>query len=192
MTAVRGDAARHVVVRVADACLWLTAAIGLTAAIASAVMFVMGMRPLVVTSGSMEPAIPVRSVALVAPVDATAVEKGDVLAVELPSGARVLHRVVELRAVDGGRRAVVLKGDANEKPDAAPVVLDERAYRSVASVPYVGMVASWLRTPAFGFVSALVLLGPLALRRRRPALEPVAAAANTTAPFGRAGAGIAA
>ena len=174
----RGDTARRVVVRIADAGLWLTAAIGLTAAIASAVMFVVGMRPLVVTSGSMEPSFPVRSVALVSPVDATSVTKGDVLAVELPSGARVLHRVVELRVVDGGRRAVVLKGDANEKADAAPVVLNERAYRSVACVPYVGMVASWLRTPAFGFVAALVLLGPLALRRRGGA----AAAAGAAAP----------
>lgn len=184
MTAVTADGSRRFVVRVADACLWITAAIGLTAAIASAVMFVVGMRPLVVTSGSMEPAFPIRSIALVSPVDATSVTKGDVLAVELPSGARVLHRVVELRAVDGGRRAVVLKGDANEKPDAAPVVLDERAYRSVACVPYAGAVASWLRTPAFGFVAALVLLGPLALRRRGEsvAVSPAPSPASASAP----------
>lgn len=174
------DPIRGVLVRLADIGLWISAAIGLAAAVASVVMFVSGMRPLVVTSGSMEPAIPVRSLAIVAPVDAASVGKGDVIAVRLSSGARVLHRVIDVRAVDGGRLAVTLKGDANEKPDGEPVVLDDRAYRSVACIPFVGTVASWLRTPAFGFVAALVLLGPLALRRRR---EPEAASPSD---FGRA------
>lgn len=158
--------ARRVLVRAADLGLWVTAAVGLTAAVASAVMFVVGIRPLIVTSGSMEPSFPVRSVALVGHVDATSVEKGDVLAVRLPSGPRVLHRVVEVHDVAGGQRAVVLKGDANAKADGAPVVLEDRAYRAVACVPYLGVVASWLRTPVFGFVAALVLCAPLLLRRR--------------------------
>jgi signal peptidase I len=169
---------RSVLVRLADIGLWISATIGLAAAVASAVMFLSGMRPLVVTSGSMEPAYPVRSLAVVSPVDAASVGKGDVVAVRLPSGARVLHRVTDVHVVDGGRRAVTLKGDANEKPDGEPVVLDDRAYRSVTCIPYLGMVASWLRTPMFGFVAALVLLGPLALRRR----SGPAAAAGTPQP----------
>ena len=163
---------RNVLTRVADLGLWVTAAVGLTAAVASAVMFMSGMRPLVVTSGSMEPDYPVRSVALVGSADATSVEKGDVLAVKLPSGTRVLHRVVDVQTVPGGQRAVTLKGDANPKPDGAPVVLEDRVYRAVACVPYLGTVAMWLRTPLFGFVAALVLLAPLVLRRRGAAVTP--------------------
>ena len=172
---------RDFAVRVADIGLWVTATVGLTAAVASAVMFSLGVRPLVVTSGSMEPNYPVRSMTLVGRVDASSVVKGDVVAVQLPTGVRVLHRVIDAHdSEDGTKRVVTLKGDANEKPDSTPVVLDDRAYRAVACIPYVGRVASWLRTPAAGFCAALVLLGPLALRRRRsPAPER----------FGRAHAG---
>ena len=169
---MNAEAVRRVVSRMADIGLWVSAAIGVVAAVASAVMFLSDVRPLVVTSGSMEPSYPVRSLVLVRPVQASSVVERDVVAVRLPSGARVLHRVIDVSTAAGGHRAVVLKGDANAEPDTEPVVLDERAYRAVACVPFVGTVATWLRTPVFGFFAALVLLGPLALRRRTPASAP--------------------
>jgi signal peptidase I len=158
--------ARTIVVHVADVALWITATIGAAAAVASVVLLLHGTRPLVVTSGSMEPAYPVRSLALVSRVDAGRIHEGDVVAVSLPSGRRVLHRVAAVHVAANGQRAVTLKGDANPKPDVEPVVLDRRAYRAVACVPFVGTIAMWFRTPAAGFLLALVLLGPLALRRR--------------------------
>lgn len=73
-------------------------------------------RPLVVESGSMEPAIPTGSVVFVNEKDREP-EKGEVVTVSLPGSGRdpiyVTHRVSEV-TTDG---EIETKGDANDNPD---------------------------------------------------------------------------
>lgn len=152
----------------ADALLWVSAVVGGLALVASAVLWAMGCRPVIVRSGSMEPTYPVRSVAIVRKVPSASIRVGDVVAVRLPSGERVMHRVWTRTTVRPGLESVSLKGDANDKPDGMPVALTATTYKAVASVPGVGGLASRLHSPVTGFVLAGVLLGPAALRRRRP------------------------
>ncbi|HEX2849589.1 MAG TPA: signal peptidase I [Acidimicrobiales bacterium] len=166
---------RRTISAVADALLWATALLGIVALGSSAVMLAAGARPVIVQSGSMEPGIRTGAVAVVHRVPVTSVKVGDVLAVHLPSGQRVLHRVVERTDTPAGV-AVVTKGDANKTADADPVVLHD-AYREVVSIAGVGRVAALLHSPLAGFLAALLLLGPLAVRRRSPAPAPVPEAA---------------
>ena len=154
--------------RAADLLLWVTAVIGVIAVVISIAAWFTGSRLIVVESGSMEPTHPVGSAVIAHRVDPLELAAGDVVALSLAGGQRVLHRVVDVRRTDKG---VVLhtKGDANPSVDTEPFTLSTNAsaWRGGAVAPHVGRVANVLRTPVAGFALAVVLLGPLALGGRR-------------------------
>ena len=82
--------------------------------IANIDLCIFGIRPFVVVSGSMEPAIQTGSISWVnLRADADHLQQGDILAFERNDGELVLHRI--LRRTEAG---IVTKGDANSVPDA--------------------------------------------------------------------------
>lgn len=124
----------------------------------SAVLF--GITPLVFRSGSMEPAIPIGSLALAREVPADAIAPGDIVSVIADNGNRITHRVVNVDAGAGNSVALVLKGDANTEPDLTPYVVTH-GERVLADVPYLGYAVAWSSTPAAraaGIVLAIWLL----------------------------------
>lgn len=158
-------------VRIADLLLWITALVGAALLALTVWAMSMGMRPLVVMSASMEPAIPTGSVVLVDEVSHEDLRVGDVVAPWSPEGARVLHRIVAIRDL-GSTSRIKLKGDANRTPDLGHTEIAE-AMRVQTVVPGAGWIAAHLRSPFVGFVGAVILLAPFALARRR---EPAASA----------------
>ncbi|MCL1870777.1 MAG: signal peptidase I [Promicromonosporaceae bacterium] len=105
---------------------------------------VAGATPYAVLTGSMAPALPVGSLAVVRPREH--IQVGDVITYQLRSGEPevVTHRVVGLGVTTGGERRYTTKGDANPIADTlrvAPVQV-----RGVVwyHVPYLGYVAAWL------------------------------------------------
>lgn len=100
---------------------------------------VLGIQALTVTSGSMEPTIPVGSVVYAKPVAFEDIREGDIITFHLEkSGTKVTHRVVEK---DENLFNVYTKGDANEEPDASPT-----SYKNVdgvvkCTIPYLGWLA---------------------------------------------------
>jgi signal peptidase I len=153
--------------------LTLGAVLGL-ACIASAVAAaVVGVRPLVVESGSMSPAIPAGAVAFARSVPAADLHVGDVVSVETDSGGRVMHRVVSatLEGADADSRSdgvvdLTLRGDANQAPDAE-VYRVGTADRVLLSVPLAGYAVAWLRSPL-----GLLAVGALALVALSTLLRP--------------------
>lgn len=166
---------RAVEVRWADRLLTLAALLGLLVLAATVTASAMGLRPLVVRSGSMEPRIATGSMVLVRDVPATQLRVGDVVAVDLPGDVRVIHRVVAVEAADAGLTSLRLKGDANDDPDPAPVLV-RRAGLLVGSAPGVGRAAAWLATAQGGFTMGLLVAGGVlvAVRRRRVVVTPPA------------------
>lgn len=71
-------------------------------------------------TGSMAPAIPQGSVAVVRETPATDVEIGDVVTVDRPGDAPVSHRVVRVEPHGGESVELTLRGDANPGPDPRP------------------------------------------------------------------------
>jgi signal peptidase I len=130
----------------------------LLAAVASVVL---GVKPLVFTSGSMSPTIPAGSVAFARSVDASDLKTGDVVSVFTDDGARVTHRVVTVNGT-GSERILVLKGDANSTPDAEtyPVTSADRVIWSIADVGY-GI--SFLGSPLGLFLLGAGAVGVLVL-----------------------------
>jgi len=110
----------------------------------------LGLRPMVVKSGSMEPTIATGSMVLVRTIPASDIRVGDVVAVERPDCTTVTHRVVTVEH-RGHTAELVLKGDANTDPDPAPVDVTS-AGRLVMSAPMLGRVGAFLSSAKGGFV----------------------------------------
>jgi signal peptidase I len=157
--------------RVAWALAWVTMVLASLALAVATLGF--HLVPLAVSSGSMEPRMPARSLIFVKEVDPGDVRVGDIITFDPPGRtARVTHRVITRGRV-GARWYFQTKGDANPAPDdwrrglahpdryRADVTFGSGpAVRHVATIPYAGWISllgslAWLRT-------ALVLV-PLTL-----------------------------
>jgi signal peptidase I len=114
---------------------------------------------LAVLSGSMAPSITVGSAVAVRPAVSYSVE--DVIAFNkgkapLSTGNNIVtHRIVASDIQDG-EKVYLTKGDANEEADSGWVREEQIVGRVMATVPYLGYVSNWIRTPA-GFVALIVL-----------------------------------
>lgn len=141
-----------------------------------------------VLSGSMEPRLPVGSVAITERVRTSSLHVGDVITFREPDNPEhlITHRIASITKQDG-RLRYETKGDANDSKDPWSVTLrGQYSYRVVAHVPYVGYVVTAVRDPAvrpwlLGAVGALMLLAVLNLflpdrwlhrERRRPVPSP--------------------
>lgn len=134
--------------RVTREVLLTCAALGGLACIVLVVLaFTGGYSLILFKTGSMAPAIPAGSVALVQQVAATDVHVGDVVTVERPGALPITHRI---RVIEDGpsddERVLILRGDANAVDDPLPyTVRDVRIVRG--SVPYIAPAVALLGNP---------------------------------------------
>jgi signal peptidase len=124
------------------------AGLAVLAAIAYLALFLAGYKPVVVYSGSMEPGLPVGTLAFVESVPAESVRVGDVITFGDPHqpGRLVTHRVVETAETDEGELAFRTKGDANLNRDPWAIALPDEAGRLAFDVPYVGYALWYAKT----------------------------------------------
>jgi signal peptidase len=115
----------------------------------------------IVGGGSMEPSIPIGSLAIVTPIDASRIAAGEVVTVRAPQNVVVTHRVIRVVTTPGGR-AFELKGDANASPDAGLVPATAVIGAAGQYVPLAGYAQSFLSTLT-GEISVLSMLGALLL-----------------------------
>jgi signal peptidase I len=116
-----------------------------------------GFRVVVVTGGSMAPAIGAGDAVLVEPAKPGEVGPGDIAVYRAaPDGAWVIHRVLETRVV-GGRPYLVTKGDANRTADHDLIPAANVPGTVKWRAPYAGRVLSWAGTPAVRLILVAVL-----------------------------------
>ena len=130
-----------------------TATLIILAAAAVAVLYVAKIKPYVVTTGSMEPAIPVRSVCFVnenVPIEQ--VKVGEVIAFRLGENTLVTHRLVR---TDGDE--YITKGDANNKEDA-PITKKNYIGKNVLVIPKIGVLLIFLHSTRGKIVAAAAVL----------------------------------
>lgn len=132
-----------------------------------------GWTSLVVTSGSMAPALDPGDVVLVKPVDGASMEPMDIITFVTSDGTLVTHRIVD-KGTDSDGTSFVTKGDANEEADGGTVDSRNVVGQVRYSVPHVGYLVAWARTPLGLAVLALglayVAFGGR-VRRRAAAVE---------------------
>ncbi len=139
-------------------------ALGLAGATLAAVgaPVMVGLRPLVVLSGSMEPALHVGDVNVMRRIDPSDARTGEIVTFENPANRRVTtHRVRSVRRGAHGGYDFMTKGDANNAVERWTLPANGRLGRTVYRVPAVGRAMLWIRTPA-GW-SAFVVLPLLVL-----------------------------
>lgn len=107
---------------------------------------VLGYEVKVVQSGSMEPAIMTGGIVVIAPTSAYNV--GDVITYgrDTRTQVPVTHRIVEKRG-EGNRATFLTKGDANEDIDPAPIRARDIIGKVAFTIPYLGFVIEFARTP---------------------------------------------
>ncbi|MGN0564137.1 MAG: signal peptidase I [Candidatus Heritagella sp.] len=94
--------------------------------------------PVVVATGSMEPAIGAGDVVIFCRTDPTELEVGDVIQYQ-SDGCTVIHRIVEK---DGD--TFITQGDANNAPDLHPVEKEQVLGRVTGTLPDAGWFILWL------------------------------------------------
>ncbi len=120
----------------------------------------LGYQSLAVLSGSMEPGIPVGSIVFTKEAEATQLEVGDVVTYRLSGNTMVTHRVIENDTV---AEQLIMQGDANETPDAAPVEYINVVGKVAMHLPLLGYISIYIKTPlgiagACGLLVVLILL----------------------------------
>ncbi len=147
--------------RLADAALAIVIGVGLAAAILLQLLGLTGRSAVVITGGSMEPAIPIGSLVLIEPISAAApLAVGDVVTMRVGAArAAVSHRVIRLVDRDGAAW-LETRGDANLDPD--PVLVPMSAIIGRASLAWPGL-GRWLGafTTSAGFRTIVGLCGAL-------------------------------
>lgn len=76
-------------------------------------------------TGSMTPAIPQGSLAVVKEIPASEIEIGDVVTVDRADALPVTHRVTSVTDLPDDQRQITMKGDANDAADPAPYTVTE-------------------------------------------------------------------
>lgn len=93
-----------------------------------------GVQVYTVMSGSMEPTLPVGSLAWVVPADQEQLQEGDVIVYQRGE-TKIIHRIWKIIPE---QKEIITKGDANERADATPVAFGQVQGRMVWHVPWLG------------------------------------------------------
>ena len=123
------------------------------AAIAYGVLMLVGYRPVVVYTGSMEPSLRVGSLAFLEKTPSSTLRQGDVITFTDPSqpGRLVTHRIAQTIERPEGR-AYRTKGDANPAGDPWTISLPAQAAKVAFDLPLAGYVLWYSKTRELRFL----------------------------------------
>ena len=145
---------------------WILVLILIVMAVLLAGVRLIGLRPLTVLSGSMEPDYPTGSVIYLQETDVESLDYWDVITFRLSEKTVATHRIIELVEEDGQTKFRT-KGDANEIHDETLVTKAQVIGKPVFCVPYIGYAVNYIQHPpglytaiSVGAVMLLLLLLP--------------------------------
>jgi signal peptidase len=118
-----------------------------------------GLHSITVAGGSMNPTIPLGSVAVTRTIEVDQVAVGDIVVFVPPGGhVPVMHRVIDMKR-DGKVLTVHTKGDANNFVDPHVTKMKGSGEEVVAHIPFVGYVLNWIhRVPIILFAIPLLMM----------------------------------
>lgn len=144
--------------------VWLLAALGVVSLLVWGAAALGLLKPLVVISGSMEPAIMTGDLLVAVPVPTSELQVGDVASIRgVHSDRLVTHRVVSVEHLGRGEWEVRMKGDANESPDGGAYVVGETVWQPAAQITGGGKLLTTLTRPSVAVPLGVALVALLAL-----------------------------
>jgi signal peptidase len=110
----------------------------------------------------MEPAIQTGSVVIVSPIVPDTIRKGDIIMYSsLDMTSLTTHRVVNVESEP--KLQFITKGDANNNSDVIPVTPGQIVGIVAFTIPYLGLLAQFIKTPLgftlFLLIPAVILIG---------------------------------
>lgn len=116
---------------------------------------VVGLQPLTVLSGSMEPTYHVGSLIYVKEVDYKQLEAGDVITFMLDEDTLATHRIVEVVPDDEDPDVLRYrtKGDANDAEDGSLVHYKNVVGTPVFTIPQLGYLANYIQNPPGTYIA---------------------------------------
>ena len=148
---------------------WLLIAVILILAVLLGGVRLIGLRPLTVLSGSMEPTYHTGSLIYVKEVDPFTLKEGDVITFMLDEETLATHRIVGVVPDEEDPTVVRFrtKGDANESEDGGLVHYKNVVGTPVFTIPKLGYFVNWIQNPpgkyiaiSAGFILLLVIFLP--------------------------------
>ncbi|MCL2813887.1 MAG: signal peptidase I [Oscillospiraceae bacterium] len=115
-----------------------------------------GLKPFVVLSGSMEPAILAGDLVFIKTVDPLTLKTGDIISFKEGNNI-VTHRIVELTE-KGGEPAFLTRGDANNTSDRTPVTYSQLEGIYLFRIGMLGTLAIFIQTPMGMLIFACIPL----------------------------------
>jgi len=103
----------------------------------------LGVKPTVISSGSMQPALQVGDLAVIQKIDSKTIKEGDIIQF-IEENVTVIHRVVTITPQDG-QTLYITKGDANDKPDVQPIAGNQILGKSIFTIPKIGWIQIFVR-----------------------------------------------
>lgn len=127
------------------------------------VLFAIGIRPYVVISGSMEPAIHKGSLSFInTHAKYENIKEKDIIAYQAPTGDKVTHRVSEVT-----EEGLKTRGDANQVDDVALTTEKNFLGKNIFSIPNLGYLVGTLQTTKgkviLGTIIVLILVASFLL-----------------------------
>ena len=114
-----------------------------------------GLKPFVVLSGSMEPRYHVGSLIYVKSVDYKTLQVGDDITYMLDEDTVVTHRIIEVLQDENEPDTLryFTQGIANDIPDAVSVHYKNIIGKPVFSIPYLGYVSNYIQNPPGTYIA---------------------------------------
>jgi signal peptidase I len=146
-----------------SAVLWGLTLLAVAVALLLALGTAAGLKPLVVLTGSMRPAIQPGDLLVVRQMPAGRIERGQIVTFARPGrpGETLTHRVVSVADNGGNRRSVVTRGDANDRGERWTIAGDGTVGRYLFKLPDVGRLANAVATPTGRTVAIWLLAAAL-------------------------------
>lgn len=105
-------------------------------------LYILGIKPYVVLSGSMEPTISTGSVCFVnEKVKYENMKVGDIVAFKIPTGASVTHRIINIT-----EKGFETKGDANDNSDGVSTTKQNFLGKNLFSIKKIGFMVEFIQT----------------------------------------------
>lgn len=137
---------------------WISGAlVGIVVLLAIALVGVrlVGLKPFVVLSGSMEPTYHVGSLIYVKSADYKELKVGDPITYMISQDTVVTHRIIEVLVDEEDPNTIryFTQGDANEQSDGTSVHYKNIIGKPVFSIPYLGYVSNYIQNPPGKYIA---------------------------------------
>jgi signal peptidase len=105
----------------------------------------LGVKPTVIYSGSMQPALDVGDITLIEKIDTDELKEGDIIQYINEFNNTIIHRIVEIE-ISEGKKYFITKGDANNFEDSPPITKQRILGKSIFTIPKLGLLQIYVRS----------------------------------------------